>query len=197
VTPDHPLFPWLVRHGASVKTLAAIAARAISLDLMGLNFYPQWSTQELYLDDVGCLAYRVTERNGAGFSELIDLYWQRYRVPIMVTETSAHGSDEVRSTWLRCSLATIKDMRGRGVPIVGYTWFPLMTMIDWRYRFGQRPLDAYRLELGLYRMRDGSSKSRWVSTRLVGQLRRAMCDPLTTVGSLTVERTAHRSEGGP
>ena len=35
---------------------------------MGLNFYPQWSTQQLYIDRRGRLAYRRVEQDGAGFS---------------------------------------------------------------------------------------------------------------------------------
>ncbi len=46
----------------------------------------------------------------------------------------------------------IKSLRAKGVPVMGYTWFPLFTMIDWRYRFGKAPLEDYFLELGLYRL---------------------------------------------
>jgi len=41
VTPDHLLYPWLVRQGAQVDELTAIACQPITLDIMGLNFYPQ------------------------------------------------------------------------------------------------------------------------------------------------------------
>ena len=66
VTPDHPLFTWLVRNGAVPDELAAIAARPVPFDLMGLNFYPQWSTTQLYIDRNGRLAYQPVEQDGAG-----------------------------------------------------------------------------------------------------------------------------------
>jgi beta-glucosidase/6-phospho-beta-glucosidase/beta-galactosidase len=183
VTPDHPLFPWLVRSGASPDELADIAAAGIPLDLMGLNFYPQWSTTQLYIDRRGRLAYRPVEQDGSGFVALIEAYYRRYGTPIIVTETSARGSEEVRARWLEASVAAIRELRSRGVPVVGYTWFPLFTMVDWRYRFGRGPVEEYRLELGLYTLGGGP---RWTSTPLVEQFRSYVADPEGAVGSLVL-----------
>lgn len=183
VTPDHELFPWLIRSGASPDRLAAIAATPVPFDLMGLNFYPQWSTTQLYIDRRGRLAYQPVEQDGAGFAELIRQYWERYRIPIMVTETSARGDEEIRARWLEASVSAIRGLRAQGVPVLGYTWFPLFTMIDWRYRFGRGPLPEYRLDLGLYTLGNGSG-GRWRSTPLVEQFRSYVGDPETAVGPL-------------
>jgi beta-glucosidase/6-phospho-beta-glucosidase/beta-galactosidase len=184
VTPDHPLFSWLVRNGAGPNDLAALARRRITLDVMGLNFYPQWSTQQLYLDARGRLASRPVEKDGSGFATLIDDYYQRYGAPIIVTETSARGSTQVRAHWLESSLAAIKGLRERGVPVLGYTWFPMCTMIEWRYRFGREPLEAYRLELGLYTLSDNGSGARWRATPLVEQWRRYVRNPADAIGAV-------------
>ena len=71
VTSEHPLFSWLVRNGASLNDLAALKQNAITLDLLGLNFYPQWSTLRLYLNAQGQAVRRTTERKGEGFTEMI------------------------------------------------------------------------------------------------------------------------------
>lgn len=184
VTPEHPLFVWLVRSGIAPDDLAELAANPIALDTMGLNFYPQWSTTQLYLDRRGRLAYRPVEADGAGFAALIERYWERYRVPIVVTETSAVGSEEVRARWLEASVTAIRDLRARGVPVLGYTWFPLFTMIDWKYRFGRGPVDEYRLELGLYKLGDATRRGRWLETPLVEQFRSYVAEPESAVGSL-------------
>ena len=183
VDPEHPLFPWLVRSGASPDELAAIAEQPAAVDLLGLNFYPQWSTTQLFIDRRGRLAYRPVEQEGSGFAALIDAYWRRYDLPIIVTETSARGSEEVRARWLETSVGTIRELRGRGVPVIGYTWFPLFTMIDWRYRFGRGPLEEYRLELGLFTL-DGAAGHRWQPTPLVEQFRSYTLDPESAVGPL-------------
>jgi beta-glucosidase len=190
VTPEHALFPWLVRSGASPERLATIAERPVPLDLMGLNFYPQWSTTQLYIDRRGRLAYQPVEQDGAGFTGLIQQYWDRFRIPIMVTETSARGDETIRARWLEASVAAIRGLRARGVPVLGYTWFPLFTMIDWRYRFGRGPLEEYRLELGLYTSSASASGSRWQATPLVEQFRSYASDPENAIGSLGVGATA-------
>jgi beta-glucosidase/6-phospho-beta-glucosidase/beta-galactosidase len=183
VGPDHPLFPWLVRSGASPDELAAIADTPARVDYLGLNFYPQWSTTQLFIDRRGRLAYRPVEQEGSGFMALIDAYWRRYDLPILVTETSARGSEEVRARWLESSVETIRELRGRGVPVLGYTWFPLFTMIDWKYRFGRGPLEEYRLELGLFSL-DESGRHRWRPTPLVEQYRSYTLDAESAVGPL-------------
>ncbi|MDP9121203.1 MAG: family 1 glycosylhydrolase [Acidobacteriota bacterium] len=196
VDSGHPLFTWLVRSGAGPDELQAIAARPLTLDLLGLNFYPQWSTQQLYVNRRGRLAYRSVEQDGEGFKSLIEDYYQRYRAPILVTETSARGAVEVRSRWLSASVAAVRRLREEGVPVLGYTWFPLFTMIDWRYRFGRRPLATYRLDLGLYTLTPGGwdrgGGERWKPTPLVEQFRGYVADPESAVGPL---RTAPSMDG--
>jgi beta-glucosidase/6-phospho-beta-glucosidase/beta-galactosidase len=186
VTPKHELFSWLVRNDASPDRLASIASRPVPFSLMGLNFYPQWSTTQLYIDRKGRLAYQPVEQDGAGFSSLIEDYYRRYQLPIMVTETSAKGNETIRARWLEASVAAIRVLRGRGIPVLGYTWFPLFTMIDWKYRCGRGPLDEYRLDLGLYTL-DGTH--RWRATPLVEQFRSYITDSENAVGNLGVEQS--------
>lgn len=183
ITPEHPLFVWLIRNGVSADELQAIAARRIHLDVVGLNFYPQWSTKQIYLDQRGRIAYRNTEQEGEGFAALITDYYHRYHAPVMVTETSAFGPTEVRAQWLKASVQAIKGLREQGVPVYGYTWFPLFTMIDWRYRFGRGPLHEYYLDLGLYQLNREEGR-RWLETPLAEQMRSYIADPATAVGTL-------------
>jgi beta-glucosidase/6-phospho-beta-glucosidase/beta-galactosidase len=182
--PEHPLFTWLVRYGVPADDLLEIERRRLKLDVVGLNFYPQWSTKQIYLDQKGRIAYRNTEQEGPGFAELIRDYHQRYNAPVMVTETSAVGPPEVRLRWLESSVATIKTLRAEGVPVHGYTWFPLFTMIDWRYRFGRGPVKDYLLELGLYQLNEG--KPRWKATELVEQMQEYIAKPEESIGELAI-----------
>ena len=184
LTHDHLLFSWLVRNGASPDALDEIGRNPVSLDIIGLNFYPQWSTKLLYIDKRGRLAFSETEPEGDGFKELITHYYERYQVPIMITETSAVGSDEVRQRWLESSVSMIRDLRTGGVPVIGYTWFPLFTMIDWRYRFAQEPLEDFYLELGLYRLNRETNDPRWIPTPLVEQIKRFISESKQSVGDL-------------
>lgn len=182
LTHDHLLYTWLVRNGASPDDLVELQRNSVQLDVLGLNFYPQWSTKQLYIDARGRLAFRETEPEGDGFAELIRSYYERYRVPVMITETSAVGSDDVRSRWLASSVSTIKELRGEGVPVIGYTWFPLFTMIDWRYRFSQEPVENFYLELGLYRLNRETDSPRWLESPLVEQMRDYIANSKKMIG---------------
>lgn len=186
---DHLLFSWLLRNGTALHDLEMLNEQRIDLDIIGLNFYPQWSTKQIYLDKNGRIAFRDTEPEGEGFSELIRDYYERYKVPVMITETSAVGSDEIRLRWLKSSVGAIKNLRSEGVPVVGYTWFPMFTMIDWRYRFGTDPLENYYLELGLYRL-NRESGVRWLATPLVEQFREFVASPMSAIGPLGRRRVS-------
>ena len=181
---DHLLFSWLVRNGAAPDTLLELQENRISLDVIGMNFYPQWSTKQIYLDKRGRIAFRETEPEGDGFSELIRQYYERYQVPVMITETSAVGSEDLRLRWLESSVNHIRELRAEGVPVIGYTWFPMFTMIDWRYRFGNDPLENYFLELGLYRINREANQPRWLETPLVSKFKGLVDSPEGAVGDL-------------
>jgi beta-glucosidase len=190
ITPDHPLYTWLLRHGAGPDDLAAIRRDAVPLDVIGMNFYPQWSTQQVSVNRKGRLEWRAVEQDGAGFVQLIADYYKHYGVPILITETSAKGAVDVRSRWLETSIAAIHRLRAEGVPVLGYTWFPLFTMIDWRYRYGKRPVESYRLDLGLYTLAPEGAERRWQPTPLVEQFQRYVADPEAAVGVVGVGEAA-------
>ncbi len=196
ITPGHPLYSWLVRNNASLHDLAELQRQAISLDVVGLNFYPQWSTVELYASRSGRMRPRAVEKDGAGFVELLTDAHQRYGASVMVTETSAYGLHATRSKWLKESIAAVKQLRGQGIPVIGYTWFPMTTMFEWRYRFGTRPADEYRVELGLYVLNHGEREDRWQATPLVAQFRENIANTEDAVGALALP-TASGNTGMP
>jgi beta-glucosidase len=186
IRPEHPLWSWLLRNGASPNDLMAFARSPIALDVLGLNFYPQWSTRQIAVDEKGRLVYRIAEKDGAGFADIIADFYHRYRAPVIVTETSAKGKQAVRLRWLEASVAAIRRLRGAGVPVLGYTWFPMFTMYDWRYRTGHGPLEEYRLELGLYTLGQGDTDGRWHPTPLVETLQSYIAEPERAVGTLNL-----------
>ena len=116
-------------------------------------------------------------------------------VPVVVTETSAFGTDEVRARWLESSVAEVRRLRGQGIPILGYTWFPMLTMIDWKYRLGRKPREAYRIDLGLYTCHEPGDPGagRWKPTPLVEQLRGYVRDPVRAVGHLVPAQQSQES----
>ncbi len=194
VTAEHSQFSWLIGLGVSLHDLAALERGRQEFDILGLNYYPQWGTKELHLDRRGLLRARTGVHDGSNFLDLIRLYFDRYACPLMITETSAHGSDDVRSAWLGRSLAAIKQARSLGIPVRGYTWFPLFTMIDWKYRTGNSPMEDYLLELGLFRW-NRDHGPRWIPSPLVREFERCVAEAGAKVGKLQTRRPT--SSQGP
>jgi beta-glucosidase/6-phospho-beta-glucosidase/beta-galactosidase len=64
-----------------------------------------------------------------GYYVLTKQYHDRYRLPVMHTETNA---DEPNSAfWLWKEWAQMVRLRQDGVPIVGFTWYSLTDQVDW------------------------------------------------------------------
>jgi hypothetical protein len=146
---SHDLAEYLHEHGMTDSDLNWFQRNCVSFDVFGANYYP-WSHAELKLKPDG-KAYTVVRRASGHKIELVlREAWDRYHMPIMITETSSNGDVKARAKWMDDTIATVGALRREGIPILGYTWFPLFTMVDWKYRKGRRTLDKYLVHLGLY-----------------------------------------------
>lgn len=152
VDHTHPLAGYLERWGASEADLLWFDANPARFDILGANFYP-WSWTELVQGGAGAgraVERRVGAPSGLALGDVLAEAHARYGLPLMVTETSAKADLAGRAAWMDETVAAVRALRGQGAPVVGYTWFPVMSMIDWEYRTGTAPLERYLLHLGLY-----------------------------------------------
>jgi beta-glucosidase/6-phospho-beta-glucosidase/beta-galactosidase len=175
VHADHPLAPYLIRHGLSEPDLAWFREHTALPDVMGVNYYPNLSTEEFPATRVHHGAPwdpRPRRDDGVeGLEDVVRTWHERYDVPVFVAETSHPGSSiERRLRWLDESVEMLWRLRGEGVPVVGYTWWPLFDMIDWQYREGTDPVERYLLPSGLYELDGGDSLARR-PTKLVARFR--------------------------
>jgi beta-glucosidase len=141
VDRSHPRRSWLLERGMSETSLDELAAEPARVDVMGVNYYPDLSAGELVEQDGQTYDVPV---NGwdTGLREVLTRFFERYRVPVMLTETSTNGDDELRLRWLEDSVAAVDEICRGGVPVIGYTWWPLFDLVDWAYAAGDRPIDA-------------------------------------------------------
>ena len=61
---------------------------------------------------------------------IADQYWQRYRRPMMHTETNKMDADGA-PRWLWRQWHNVQLLAKAGVPLVGFTWYSLTDQIDW------------------------------------------------------------------
>jgi beta-glucosidase len=77
----------------------------------------------------------LTEASGEvfGYSEITRQYYNRYRLPVMHTETNLKegptGQEAVQ--WLWKEWANVLRLRNVGIPTVGFTWYSLTDQVDW------------------------------------------------------------------
>jgi beta-glucosidase/6-phospho-beta-glucosidase/beta-galactosidase len=65
-----------------------------------------------------------------GWYVIADQYWQRYRRPMMHTETNKMDADGA-PRWLWRQWHNVQLLSKAGVPLVGFTWYSLTDQIDW------------------------------------------------------------------
>jgi len=68
-----------------------------------------------------------------GYDEITRQYYDRYRLPVMHTETNLMEgpTGEEAVNWLWKQWANVLRVRNNGVPIVGFTWYSLTDQMDW------------------------------------------------------------------
>jgi beta-glucosidase/6-phospho-beta-glucosidase/beta-galactosidase len=68
-----------------------------------------------------------------GYAEITWQYYDRYRLPVMHTETNfsqgPNGDEAI--DWLWKEWANVLRVRNDGIPVVGFTWYSLTDQIDW------------------------------------------------------------------
>ena len=84
---------------------------------------------------------------------VIDQFWRRYRLPILVTESGIADGDEHdhrRVRYLSGCLRAVHDALARGVDVRGYTYWSMLDNFEWaegyRPRFGLCRVDYDTLE---------------------------------------------------
>lgn len=88
-----------------------------------------------------------------GYAEITWQYYDRYRLPVMHTETNFRqgpkGDEAVY--WLWKEWANVLRLRNDGIPIVGFTWYSLTDQVDWDIALRENkgnvnPLGLYDLD---------------------------------------------------
>ncbi|QNE37323.1 family 1 glycosylhydrolase [Leifsonia shinshuensis] len=142
VDASHPLHGWLLEQGAAPERLERLTAAPPTVDLLGVNYYPDLSPRTLVQrgEEVAQVA---TNRWSDGLADSLRAFSARYGLPMLITETSIEGDDEVRSAWLDDSVRSIGELRDEGLDIRGYTWWPVFDFVDWSYASGGRNVEEF------------------------------------------------------
>lgn len=184
VNEEYGLADYLCSHGMTNADREWFSSNAVTFDILGANFYP-WSYGELRRGSDDALQYVTSDTSGDKIGVVIREAYKRYHMSIMVTETSANKTIDHRARWMDKTIDMVRELRLEGIPVIGYTWFPLFTMIEWDYRKGRRPLKDYLIHLGLYDAAfDAQGTLRRRKTPLVKRYQRQIANVMPPILSL-------------
>jgi beta-glucosidase/6-phospho-beta-glucosidase/beta-galactosidase len=185
VNAAHQLYPWMKENGFPLTDLNWFQRNPVEPDILGLDYYPHTEV-ELFTTPEGHTRQRVPEQLTGIHAGARD-YWERYRIPIMITETSFNGTDKERREWLEFTVSSVRRLREEGIPLIGYTWWPVVDHLDWDgallHQVGHiHPVGIYRLE------RQANGKLLRVPTPLRDAYRALIAGGQASVGSFNAKK---------
>jgi beta-glucosidase len=149
VDEDHFLHEYLTMHGCTDAALAWFRDNPVRLDVIGLNYYPDACVQRWIVGPDGRPTTVPVWGGGDYLESAVRDYWQRYHLPILVSETTVNertaamhaqwqsapaGPSAWRDNWLSQLLAAVRSLGENAVPLVGVTWWPFIDAVGWDYR---------------------------------------------------------------
>jgi beta-glucosidase/6-phospho-beta-glucosidase/beta-galactosidase len=190
IDQEHKLRPWLRQHGFSEPDLNWFLRNAVEIDVLGIDYYAH-SEMELY--PCGDHHRQRVPATLAGLYKTVRDYWERYRLPMMITETNGYGDDTKRREWLQFTVNDVRRLRAEGVPVIGYTWWPLTDHLDWD---GAMLHHIGRIHhVGIYRLeRQPTGDMRREPTLLKGDFVSLIAQGDNAVGELGKEAAAPQKE---
>jgi len=148
VTPGHYYHDDLLRNGVAQDSLAKLATAAATPDILGFDHY---LTSERYLDHrverypnekvggngtdsyVDVEAVRIAKLRGhVGVARRLRELWERYQLPIAITEVHHGCTREEQVRWLAEVWNAAEAERARGADIRAVTLWALFGLVDWR-----------------------------------------------------------------
>src|ERR1700712_193308 len=146
VTPRHQVWDYLVDSGATPRQLGWFAKPACPPDVLGINYYvtsDRWldhrlgrypnraarpSTDEAFVD---CEAVRVLALPKPGIAALLEEAWDRYEIPLAVTEAHIDAKREDQMRWMLELWRAAQAARRGGVDVRAVTAWSLLGSFDW------------------------------------------------------------------
>ena len=149
-------------------------------DILGIDYYPN---SEWQLDKTGDAIHQRRSETPLGLYGIARAYYNRYGLPMMLTETSADGHPINREIWLEQTIDDCRRLREDGIPMNGYFWWPMIDQLDWDGALTHRVGKIH--DVGIYNLKrqtDGTLTRH--ATPLVKQFARFVAGGDDAVGKL-------------
>ncbi|WP_419806096.1 family 1 glycosylhydrolase [Terriglobus sp.] len=169
VTPDHLLHGYLLKHGITAAEIGWFHEQPCPPAVLGFNYYP---TSDRFLDhrvdlypdnfrggDTGAEplvdieAIRVYPAGIAGVGGVLREAWQRYGIPVAVTEAHLGGDPADQVRWLAEMWKDAAEASAAGVDVAAVTVWALLGSWNWSNLCTR---DIRNYEAGVFRIEGGA-----------------------------------------
>ncbi|MVN75635.1 family 1 glycosylhydrolase [Hymenobacter sp. HMF4947] len=147
LTPAHPLWDYLRSNGIEAAELQAFIDQPLPPEVLGINHYV---TSERYLDErlalypgqpaisgrhhsayVDLEVLRVACAEPVGLESLLRETWERYQLPLAITESHLGCTREEQLRWLHQTWQVANRLQASGVGLRALTVWALLGTFDW------------------------------------------------------------------
>ena len=144
VDRQHPLFEYLQEFGISEREILWFSENPCPPDIVGVNYY---ATSDRFIDHrtwlypvdrrsaegnfVDVEAARTEPLDLCGFTRILDEAWQRYGIPVAITEVHLGGSVDQQIRWATEAWNSLIEARDRGANCVAITFWALLGSYFW------------------------------------------------------------------
>jgi beta-glucosidase/6-phospho-beta-glucosidase/beta-galactosidase len=129
VNEEHYLYRYLLEHGATEERLAWFLENPARIDVIGLDYY---SHSELEWAESGRVFPGLLPD---GFVSVAKDYVNRFKLPVMLSETNIRGFVTDRLSWLKYMVEECERLeewlKPQGVHFRGFCWYPFIDSTDW------------------------------------------------------------------
>jgi dTDP-4-dehydrorhamnose reductase len=146
VDTSHALWKYLLKHGAQPDDILWFRDNPCPPDIIGVNYYvtsERWLDHRVeqypfmtsgLIDGVACIdteSARVPEAPETDLTPLLIEVWERYGLPIAVTEAHIHAGREDQLRWLAEIWEAAQAARTQGADVRAVTAWALLGSFDW------------------------------------------------------------------
>ena len=130
--PDADMYAYLLDNGMTRAEYDwFMVGEPPGYQVMGNDYYGR-NERVLLPDGTWCPAEDVL-----GWYQITRQYYDRYRKPVMHTETNEFDADAAPA-WLWKQWINVLRMREDGVPVLGFTWYSLIDQVDWDIQLAEK-----------------------------------------------------------
>ena len=165
--PCAAMVDYLADNGMAPATFDYFMGRRIAgACIMGTDYYE--ASEQVVMPD-----HSTHGSNVLGYYGLTRQYHERYRLPVMHTETNqVQGMNA--AFWLERQWANVLRLRQEGCPVIGFTWYSLTDQVDWDIDLRER--HGHVTANGLYDMDRRIRRAGVEYRRIIGEWSGALAD---------------------